>query len=169
MFPQDTISALERNAAVFNSLLEALPSEIYLFKPNGDEWCILEIVCHLIDEEIEDFRARVRHTLETPHLQLASIDPKGWPKQRSYLSQNYDVKVKQFLKERNHSIAWLKALSNVNWKNYIENQDLGRMTAQTFLYNWLAHDFLHIRQINSLRRNFLAQNSNSDISYAGNW
>jgi len=43
------------------------------------------------------------------------------------------------------------------------------MTASMFFSNWLAHDYLHIRQITRLKYDYLKQLTNEDLSYAGTW
>ena len=37
------------------------------------------------------------------------------------------------------------------------------------LTNWLAHDYLHIRQIIKLKFDFLKDQSDEHLSYAGEW
>lgn len=83
---------LAQHQALFQALLRDVPDELRHWKPAPDKWCLLEIVCHLYDEEREDFRARLRHVLETPDEPLPSIDPVGWVTQRDYLAQDYDQK-----------------------------------------------------------------------------
>lgn len=48
------------------------------------EWSLVEVYCHLYDEEREDFRIRVMQTLLNPELPLPSIDPQGWVSARQY-------------------------------------------------------------------------------------
>jgi len=43
------------------------------------------------------------------------------------------------------------------------------MSASLFLSNWLAHDYLHIKQIIALKYKFLEQFSGVSIKYAGDW
>ncbi len=43
------------------------------------------------------------------------------------------------------------------------------MSAQLFLNNWLAHDLLHIRQILSIKFNYLKENTEEPLNYAGDW
>lgn len=69
---------LTENLPVFRDLLSNMTNEEYLYRPAPEKWCALEIVCHLVDEEREDFRARTRHVLEQPDAPLPSIDPVGW-------------------------------------------------------------------------------------------
>lgn len=163
------IQELARNKLVFKELLNGLPEEEYLWKQNPDKWCLLEIICHLYDEEREDFRTRTKQVLTSPELPLPKIDPVGWVNERKYLQQNFSEKLKDFLFEREQSVKWLQTLKNPGWNNAYNHPKLGKMTARLFLSNWLAHDYLHIRQITKLRYEYLKFKSAEDLSYAGNW
>jgi len=160
---------LKRNKNVFKELLDELPEEQYLWKQNPEKWCLLEIVCHLFDEEREDFRTRTKHVLETPELPLPKIDPVGWVKERKYLEQDYSKRLSEFLFQREQSVKWLQSLNHTNWDNAFDHPKFGKMTAKMFLSNWLAHDYLHFRQITKLKFDYLKYLSGEDLTYAGNW
>lgn len=163
------IQELKRNKNIFKGLLENIPPEEHLWKPKPGKWCLLEIICHLLDEEVEDFRTRVTYVLETPELALPPIDPGMWVKERNYIEQNFNKTLKTFLKERERSVSWLLALTNPKWDNFYKHPKLGPMSAKLFLSNWLAHDYLHIRQIVSLKFEYLKYLSNEGLNYAGEW
>ncbi len=164
------IRELSRHKDVFRNLLEGYTEEEeFLWKPEPDKWCLLEIICHLYDEEREDFRARVRHSLENPELPLSPIDPVGWVSERKYLEQDYAEKLRDFIIERERSVEWLKSLENPNWENTHQHPNLGAMPAKLFLNNWLAHDYIHIRQIIKVRYAFLEKYSDEKLNYAGDW
>ena len=163
------IQELTRNKLVFNELLTGLTDEEFLWKQNPEKWCLLEIICHLYDEEREDFRTRTKQVLESPELPLPKIDPVGWVIERKYLQRNFSEKLKDFLSEREQSIKWLQSLKNPKWENAYNHPKLGKMTAKLILTNWLAHDYLHIRQITKLKYDHLKSKSDADLSYAGNW
>ena len=163
------IQELTRNKLVFNESLTGLTDEEFLWKQNPEKWCLLEIICHLYDEEREDFRTRTKQVLESPELLLPKIDPVGWVIERKYLQQNFSEKLKDFLSEREQSIKWLQSLKNPKWENAYNHPKLGKMTAKLILTNWLAHDYLHIRQITKLKYDHLKSKSDADLSYAGNW
>lgn len=167
--PNYIIQELTRNREVFDRLLSGKKKDIYTWRPSIEKWSLLEIVCHLHDEEIEDFRARVQHTLERPETSPPPIDPVGWVKQRNYSGQDYETMVSKFLQERDKSVAWLQSLNSPNWQNAYQHKVLGQLSAGMFLANWLAHDYLHIRQINSYYFGILKQQSGQDLSYAGDW
>jgi len=168
-YTTEIIFRIEENINVFKFLFTELTEEMCLWKPKPNKWCLLEIVCHLYDEEREDFKARIKHVLETPTAPLPPIDPQGWVIARQYIEQNYSEKLINFLTEREQSVKWLRSLTNPNWDNAYQHEKLGTMTAQMFLSNWLAHDYLHIRQIIKLKYDYLKQLTNEDLNYAGDW
>jgi hypothetical protein len=165
----EIIIGLSQNRDVFNDMLPNLSGDIVLWKPAPEKWCLLEIVCHLYDEEREDFRARTKHVLETPAEPLPSIDPQGWVTARNYIQQDYQDKLNQFLNEREASVKWLTGLSHPQWDNAYIHPKFGSMTAKMFLSNWLAHDYLHIRQITKLKYDYLKHLTGESLSYAGEW
>lgn len=163
------IQQLSTNQKTFLSLLKDTNQEAYLWKPEPNKWCLLEIVCHLQDEEIEDFRARVQHCLENHPGLAPSIDPVGWVTERNYVEQDYQEVVNKFLQARIDSIDWLQSLSEPQWENSYTHPDVGPRSAELFLANWLAHDYLHFRQITRLKYQYLQAHSGEDLNYAGGW
>ena len=160
---------LNENQSTFKSLLTVDSAEEYLWKAVPQKWCLLEIVCHLYDEEQFDFRARTKHILENIQTDLPPIDPVGWVKSKNYIEQNYEEMLGKFLDERKKSVEWLNSLTDPNWKNEYKHQTFGIMSAEFFLTNWLAHDYLHFRQITALKYNYLKFISGIEPLYAGEW
>jgi hypothetical protein len=98
-------AALEANRAVFADLFSGLSRELYLWKPDPGAWCLLEVLCHLYDEEREDFRARCRQVLEHPEAPLPKIDPVGWVQSRAYLEQDFERGSPLFWRNATHRCA----------------------------------------------------------------
>lgn len=169
MKTEQIIQHLESNRLVFQSLLEGREPDEYNFRPDNSSWSILEILCHLLDEEREDFKTRIRNTLTTPLKQPPSIDPVGWVSSRNYAQQVYAERLESFLTERRVSVKWLKSLDKPAWNNVYLHPTAGEMTAYSLLANWLAHDYHHIRQINRRMYEYLRKKSNVSLAYAGEW
>jgi len=47
---------LEHSTEMIRALLAGVDPEAARLKPSAESWSILEVVCHLYDEEREDFR-----------------------------------------------------------------------------------------------------------------
>lgn len=163
------IRQLEKNAQIFRALLEIHDHDFIHWKPAPEKWCILEIICHLCDEEREDFRARVDMALHRSKDDLQSIDPQGWVNSRSYGTQDFFEKRKEFLHEREKSVHWLKSLNEPVWDAFINHPTLGRLSAYYLLSNWLAHDYLHIKQIIRLKYDYIVKIADVHLNYAGDW
>ncbi|MDJ0645374.1 MAG: DinB family protein [Flavobacteriaceae bacterium] len=165
----DIVNKLSHNKQVYDSLLSQIDHEQIYWRPAPNKWNLLGIVCHLYDEEREDFRARVDHVLHTPNEEMPAIDPVLWVEERNYAAKNYYDILEKFLIEREQSISWLKSLDHPKWDNYNAHPKLGNISAFLLLANWLAHDYLHMRQINRYNYLFLKENTTIDLQYAGNW
>jgi hypothetical protein len=164
------INKLEANASTFKSLLENISEEQAQWKPSVEKWSLLEIINHLYDEEREDFRQRIKNIFEDPNKEWAPIAPAEWVTEREYSKRDIKASLNNFLEERKISIDWLKSLDSPNWSAIHTHRKLGEMSAEKLLANWLAHDYLHIRQITLIHWSYLSHLSPSiNLDYAGNW
>jgi hypothetical protein len=160
---------LKSNAAIFEKLLLPFDKDQIKWKQEAGKWNMLEIICHLYDEEREDFRARLKILLEQPGTAFPPIDPVAWVTERQYAHKNFNEMLNKFLEERNVSLEWLKSLKNPDWNNSYLHPKVGPITAKFMLANWVAHDYLHFRQITRLKYDYLKYLSNESLDYAGKW
>ena len=167
--PKPIIHQLDRNAPVFFGMFNSVPAAVRTWRSAPEKWCAVEILCHMYDEEREDFRARTRHVLETPKDPMPGIDPLKLVTERNYVGQNYDEVLAAFIQERKASVAWLNGLQNADWEQSYEHPKVGPLKAKMFLTNWLEHDYLHMRQLLTLKHNYLAQSTGENLKYAGDW
>lgn len=140
------------------------------WKPGPEHWSVLEICSHLLDEEREDFRVRLRSTLEDPSRPWASLDLKNIAEIRRYNDRDLASTLDDFEAERAASISWLHSLRDADWSRAYNHPEVGPVSVRDLLGSWAAHDALHLRQI-SRRLYQLAQRDvpGADIAYAGTW
>jgi len=162
------VSSFKDNTAVFEMHFRNLGVEQASWKPAENKWSLLEVLCHLYDEEKEDFRYRLKDILEAVEQPLPPIDPQEWVTSRDYASKNLSDMLAKFLVERKQSQEWLLSLADANWENVYNHPKIGPMSAAFVLANWLAHDYLHFRQIARLKYEYLQHLGNPNLSYAGN-
>ena len=138
-------------------------------KPNAEAWSILEVICHLYDEEREDFREHTDFILHRQNEEWHQIDPQAWVTERKYNEQNFDEMEEKFFAERNQSLEWLTEMSSANWETIYTSQ-YGSTSAGEMFACWVAHDNLHIRQLVELRRLHIERISQPfNLEYAGDW
>jgi uncharacterized damage-inducible protein DinB len=154
---------------IIRALLAGISQEEAQVKPNAKSWSILEVVCHLYDEEREDFREHLDFILYHQSEEWHTIDPQGWVTSRKYNEQEFDEMLNNFLGERRKSLDWLKGLSNANWET-TNTSEYGPMSAGEMFASWIAHDNLHIRQLVQLKRFQIEKIAQPyGILYAGDW
>ena len=160
---------LRKNKDIFHSILVDVDKDFIYWRPRPDKWCLLEIVCHLYDEECLDFKFRSQWILEQPGIQPPPFNPIHWITAHKYIDQDYNTMLIKFLNEREKSIDWLKKLKDPKWDSTYDHPKQGPISAKFYLDNWLAHDYLHIRQIIKQKFDYLNSNTNESLDYAGIW
>jgi hypothetical protein len=163
------VQNLAANGVVFQQLYADVTPALALWRPAPQKWNLLEIACHLRDEETDDFRRRVQQTLDNPQVAPPAIDPEGWVLARGYANAVLADVLQAFGAARAQSVDWLEHLVDPQWENTWQHPSMGPLSAGLFLNNWLAHDYLHIRQIVALKFAYLQQVSGEDLQYAGTW
>lgn len=160
---------LRQNTEIIQALLHGLSEEQARWKPSPDQWSVLEVLCHLYDEERFDFRARLKKTLQNPSQPWDEIDPQGWVEQRAYNQKNFQEMIGKFTHERQISLLWLENLEAPDWENTHPHPG-GDLKAGDLLVSWVMHDLLHIRQLAELRKQIAERDfAPYSSSYAGEW
>jgi len=164
------IDRLRANADVFDALVRGVGEDQARWKPSPEEWSILEVVNHLADEEVEDFRTRVDLTLHRTGEPWPPIDPPAWAVERRYNERGLADSIERFSNRRARSITWLEKLETPDWDRRYEHPEASRLTAGEVMTSWLAHDLIHIRQLARLHRQYLLTKlTDHSADYAGPW
>ena len=160
---------ITNSTEMIRTLLAGIPQEDATVKPTPEAWSILEVICHLRDEERADFRARLDSILYRPNEPFAMINPQGWVIERKYNEQNFEQMKESFFTERAQSLEWLRGLAGADWE-ITHTDEYGSVTAGEMFSCWVAHDNLHIRQLVELRRARIEKITQPyPIEYAGEW
>jgi DinB family protein len=160
---------LANSTEMIRALLAGISQKDAQVKPSPGQWSILEVTCHLYDEEREDFREHLDFILHRQQEEWHSISPTAWVKLRKYNQQNFSSMKTKFFRERGKSLVWLKGLKHADWNVKFKNK-WGALSAGDMFASWVAHDNLHIRQLAELRRVRIENISKPyHIQYAGDW
>jgi hypothetical protein len=168
--PSYYISRLEISAPIIAALLQDMSDEQLRWRPAPDSWSALEVLCHLYDEEREDFRVRLDLTLHRPEEPIPAIDPQGWVAARGYQSRDGGEMLEGWLAERRRSLDWLRALESPDWERPCADPNLSGLRAGDFLAAWAGHDLLHLRQLTEIQwAHQAAAAAPYAPDYAGDW
>lgn len=157
------------NPKRFRALLAGITTEQARVKPSAGSWSMLEVINHLYDEEIHDFRSHLDFILHPEGKQWEPIAPQAWVKLRKYNKRSLAPSLENFLRERRRSIRWLDSLGKVDWDTKYVSK-FGTMKAGDMFAAWVAHDGLHLRQFAELHRTLVERAVKPyKIGYAGEW
>jgi len=158
---------LARYPDVLGALLGGLDRPTWTARPAANEWSPVEIVCHLRDEEVEDFGARVRVVLEGG-ARFAPIEPERWAGERRYVDAEGPAVLAEFHRRRASSLAFLGGLAADRLTGAAERPSVGMLSGLDLVVAWVAHDRLHLAQLAAtLARTWATRWSPLRADYAG--
>ncbi len=165
----EIIRQLKVNAEAIRNLVETVPEAQAEWSPKPETWSLRRTMEHVYNEERIDFRKHLKEMLATP--------PQPWsefPRDEYIGVANLRQALEGFLEEREASLAWLAGLKSPDWdftqQAVFDPEHTATMHTGDVLVSWVAHDYLHIRQINEL---LFAWNEKDgapySVRYAGGW
>ena len=116
-------------------------------RPAPDEWSPVEIVCHLRDEETDDFGARLRAVLEGGR--FSRIDPVSWVEARRYRETPLHDALEAFRERRRASLDFLAGVDASHLDRALPLGPFGPLSGLDLLAAWVTHDQLHSAQLAS--------------------
>jgi hypothetical protein len=169
--PGSLLAASRRELARLPALLDAVVGDLddatARTRPAENEWAPVEILCHLRDEETEDFRARVRAVIDG-RTELLAIDPVGWVESRRYRDAGVAEVLTAIKRARRESLEFLAGVDPGALGAVIVHGTAGPLSAMDFLAAWAAHDQLHVAQLaGTLARLWANRWPSLKVEYAG--
>jgi DinB family protein len=169
--PREVLSSVRLELARFPSVLEALLKDLdpttWRARPAPAEWAPVEILCHLRDEEVEDFGARIRVILDGGS-GFAPIDPERWAVERRYLEADGPQVLATFGERRVASLGALVAVAPARLTATVDHPRAGALSGLDLLAAWVTHDRLHLAQLAStLARLWATRWAPLRVDYAG--
>jgi len=169
--PRDVLAGARRELARFPTVLGALLTDLdpaaWRARPAPAEWAPVEIVCHLRDEEVEDFGARLFVVLGGGD-SFAPIDPERWAVERRYLEDDGPAALATFLERRAASLGSLASIEPARLTATVARRRTGGLSGLDILAAWVEHDRLHLIQLAAtLARGWAARWAPLHTEYAG--
>lgn len=158
---EHAIERLGRLLPALRALTAGWTPEDWRWTPAPERWSALELLGHLLLEERQDFRVRLRSTLEDPAAEWPPIDPEGAVAGGDFGSRRPEALLEELAAERARSLAWLRSLGAPDWTGEHRRGELS-MRAGDLLAAWTRHDGLHLRQLLELG---LAREAEADAPF----
>ena len=137
---------LARLPTLLGSMVAGLDPETWRARPAPDEWAPVEIVCHLRDEEAEDFGARVRVVLAGQD-RFVPIDPERWAVDRRYREDDPHAAMAAFRQHRQENLALLESTRAEDLVRTVGHSSGSELSGLDLVAAWVTHDRLHLHQL----------------------
>lgn len=143
---QEGIVRLKSSLGAILAMAEPISESQSVWVREEGQWCLREIIGHLIDADREIFRSRLELLLTGSLEQWPNLDPEKWVIDRNYSTRSLRELLRLFQDERQRSLAWLAGVEDPDW---FQQRDLpdGSLRAGDLLLSWCTHDLLHLEQI----------------------
>jgi hypothetical protein len=145
----DAVAAMLRGAATtFAAEARALPEPLRRWHPAEGEWCVKEVLGHIIEAERRGFAGRIRIILAAgePPL-LERWDQGAVARERKDCERDIEALLAELLRLREDSAALVASLRPVDLSRSGLHPTVGVLTVSDLLQEWVHHDRNHTKQI----------------------
>ena len=146
MTPDEVADLLESSGQAFASTLNALPTDVASWHPAPGEWCVNEVVGHVIVTEKNGFAGRIGVILGADEPDLPTYDRDGIQKTRNDCARDPEELAQEMLVVRSQSLELIRALRPDQIERGGTHPEVGRLTVDDLLHEWVHHDGNHLRQ-----------------------
>jgi len=138
---------LAADAAELRNEVEALPAEVRSWHPAPGEWCVNEVLGHLVEAERRGFSGRIRILLDSENPQLETWNQEEVARERRDCDREGPEVLAELLAERVISVELVEGLSDESLGRGGVHVTIGPVTVGELLQEWVHHDRRHLKQI----------------------
>jgi hypothetical protein len=146
--PAEAAALLRASLATIRAEVAGLPPEVHAWHPARGEWCVKEVVGHLLESEERGFGGRVRTILaagEPPR--LANWDQEEVARARRDCERTLALLLEEFARVREASILLVSGLREADYARGGHHPTVDFLRVDDLLHEWVHHDRNHLKQI----------------------
>src|SRR5215208_3664585 len=145
--PRQAAALLGTLPVFLRAEFEAAPQEFLQWRPAPEEWCVQEVVGPLIETEERGFAGRIRIILAEERPRFATWDPSAVARERQDELRDPAELLAEFTRRRTAGVTLVEALTAVDLARGGDHPEVGFLTVNDLLHEWIHHDANHLRQI----------------------
>jgi DinB family protein len=144
--PGEVADLLEASGRAFASTLDGVTPEMASWHPAKGEWCINEVVGHIIEAETRGFAGRIRLLIASDEPPLADWDSASVSKERRDCEKPPAELRDDLVTLRKASVELVRDLHPDQMQRGGSHPRAGRLTLEDLIHEWVHHDGNHLRQ-----------------------
>ena len=140
-------SLLESTCALVEAEVRELTDEDARWHPSAGEWCVNEVLGHLIESEKRGFFGRITRTLEQGGQLEEPWDQIAVARERKDCERMASSLFMEWMGIRHRSVEMVKTLSDGQLVRTCRHGKVGELSVRDLLHEWVHHDRNHTRQL----------------------
>jgi hypothetical protein len=145
--PGEVARLLDSAAAAIHAELAALGNDALAWHPASGEWCVKEVVGHLVESERRGFAGRIRLILSSDEPSLEAWDQGAIARARRDCERPAAALITEFAALRRDSVALVAGLREADFQRGGRHTTVGHLRVGDLLHEWVHHDRNHLRQL----------------------
>ena len=144
--PPEVAALLRAAMTTLTAELGALPERLAAWHPAPGEWCVKEIVGHLIEAERRGFAGRIRILLAESDPALQTWDQNEVARARGDCARPLAALLDELAALRRDSATLVAGLAGADLGRGGRHPTVGALRVGDLLQEWIHHDRNHIKQ-----------------------
>ncbi|TMQ22714.1 MAG: DinB family protein [Candidatus Rokuibacteriota bacterium] len=144
--PPEVAALLRAAMTTLTAELGALPERLAAWHPAPGEWCVKEIVGHLIEAERRGFAGRIRILLAESDPALQTWDQNEVARARGDCARPLAALLDELAALRRDSATLVAGLAGADLGRGGRHPKVGALRVGDLLQEWIHHDRNHIKQ-----------------------
>jgi hypothetical protein len=138
---------LRATIATLTAEVDALSASALAWHPAPGEWCVKDVLGHLIETERRGFAGRIRIILAGQEPRLESWDQTAVAAARRDCERDGRALLGELATMRQESVRLVEGLRAADLARGGHHPTVGHLTVGDLLNEWVHHDRNHVRQI----------------------
>jgi hypothetical protein len=145
--PREVANTLRAALLAVRVECTGLSATVLRWHPAPGEWCVLEVIGHLIEAEERGFAGRVRTLLAETDPEFRTWDQNAVARERRDCEKDLAALLGEWTRLREAGVAVVEGLRHEDLPRAGRHPTVGRLSIADLLAEWVHHDRNHQRQI----------------------
>jgi hypothetical protein len=145
--PAEAAHLLTAATAFLVAEVSALPEQILRWHPAPGEWCVKDVIGHLIEAERRGFAGRIRIILDHDEPTFEGWDPPAVARAREDCEKDARALLDELAGLRADSVRLVEKLDARDLARGGRHPVVGYLRVGDLLHEWVFHDRNHVKQM----------------------
>jgi hypothetical protein len=157
---------IENTPKILRQLFAGVDPSVAQWRVTPEDWCINEIIGHLIEADNYAFKARILPILGVEMPALPAWNVQESAEFRQDCQKNVSDLLDELESQRQQMAKFVRGIAGANLNRTGTMAPYGAFKASDFVYEWAYHDFDHVKQILEILKKSMWGTFSDTMQYA---